>query len=173
MPNLQRNIEDKLIILYVLDKIKTGMSREQIALVVIQNVQISYFDIQLYIDAMVREHLIAESTDSDGIAVFMNTSEGTAAIRQLSPRIPVFIREMLDRYIQDCQNKFLNAVSVTADYTENGPGDFQTELSLTENGLKLMALSVNCPSRDEAVAMCDKWKKQTQKIYAAIIRDLT
>lgn len=140
---------------------------------VIQNVQISYFDIQLYIDAMVKDNLIAQSTDSDGIAVFMNTPEGTSAIRQLSSRIPVFIREMLDRYIQDCHHKFLNAVSVTAEYTENGPGDFQTDLDLTENGLKLMSLSVNCPSRDEAVAMCEKWKKQTQKIYAAIIRDLT
>ena len=44
--NSEQQAEDKLIILYVLKKIKTSLTREQIALIIVENLQIGYFDIQ-------------------------------------------------------------------------------------------------------------------------------
>ena len=43
--NSEQQAEDKLIILYVLKKIKTSLTREQIALIIVENLQIGYFDI--------------------------------------------------------------------------------------------------------------------------------
>ena len=58
MLNTQHQAEDKLIILYVLNKIKTGITREQVAFIIIENLQMSYFDIQLYIDNLIEDDFI-------------------------------------------------------------------------------------------------------------------
>ncbi|MGL4284081.1 DUF4364 family protein [Eubacterium aggregans] len=173
MLNPFHQTEDKLIILYVLNKIKTGITREQLAYIIIQNVQISYFDIQLYIDALLGEQLIQKTEDGDEKEILTNTADGNKTMELLLDKIPMYLQEMLDRYILESRNKILNEVYTTADYKKNGPYDFQVSLSLSENGIALMSISVNTPTKEEAVAMCEKWKGNTQKIYAALLKDLT
>ena len=57
--NSEQQAEDKLIILYVLKKIKTSLTREQIALIIVENLQIGYFDIQLYIDDLIKDEFLS------------------------------------------------------------------------------------------------------------------
>ena len=173
MLNPFHNTEDKLIILYVLNKIKTGITREQLAYIIIENVQISYFDIQIYIDDLIKENLIKKTNDGDQKEILTNTADGDKTLEMLIDKIPVYHQEMINRFILESRNKILNEVYTTADYKQNGPYDYQVSLSLSENGISLMSISVNTPTKEEAAAMCKKWKNNTQKIYASILKDLT
>ncbi len=173
MLNSLHQTEDKLIILYVLNKIKTGITREQLAYIIIQNVQISYFDIQLYIDELINEKLILESQNSDDKIVLVNSFDGDATLEQLVDKIPAFIQEMLALYIEQSRSMIYKEVHTTANYKEISPDNFQVALTLSENGTSLMSINVYSPTKEEAIAMCQKWQKNTQKLYASIIKDLT
>jgi hypothetical protein len=164
MENFQHKTEDKLIILYVLDKIKTGLTREQIAFIILQNLQAAYLDIQMHIDALIAEKMI---WDRSGKLII--SSEGSAMIAQLIEKIPAFTREMLSAFIAGNKQAIFKETRTDASYDEAGPGDFQVHLGLSENHLDLMQISVSCPNKEEALALCEAWKNNTQKIYAQIM----
>ena len=73
--NSEQQAEDKLIILYVLKEIKTSLTREQVALIIIENLQIGYFDIQLYIDDLIKDEFLT-TLDYDGKSVLTLSPHG-------------------------------------------------------------------------------------------------
>lgn len=166
--SFQHKTEDKLIILYVLYKIKTGLSREQIAFIIIQNLQIAYMTIQLYIDDLIKENFIHDSDDGKLVI----TPEGSAMIEQLSDHITSFTREMIDSFIANNRKEIFRETKTSATYTERSPNDFQVKLSLSENSMNLLSLTVSCPDKAQALALCDNWREHTQEIYAQIMGTL-
>ena len=173
MLNLTQQTEDKLIILYVLNKIKVGISKEQLAYVIISNVQINYFDVQLYIDGLLNDGLIVASNNSQGIAQLAISEDGRSTLHGLQNKIPIIIQEMLDLYILECRNKILKGSEVEANLEQKALDDFIVHLSLKENNMTLMSLSVSCPTREAAVSMCEKWKQNTESLYSGILSLLT
>lgn len=161
--------EDKLIILYVLGKIKTGLTREKLAVVIVENIQISYFDIQLLVDELVSSKLAREITSEDGRSFLSITREGRETLALFAGEIPLYIAEMLDVYLAQNKDRILSEVVVLGEYKKAGEGHYEVELSLTENNTKLMTLTLDTPSHSQAVALCEKWKDDTQALYAGII----
>ncbi|MDD4508094.1 MAG: DUF4364 family protein [Eubacteriaceae bacterium] len=172
MQEFHHQIEDKLIILYVLNKIKTGLTREQLAYIIIQNLQISYFDIQMYVDTLIKENLVKEQAIDPQPDHLIISPEGSQMVSHLLHKIPDYIQEILDAFIKNNKNAITNETITDATYEKNGPDDFQVQLTLTENNIKLMQISINSPTQDQAVAICENWKQNTQKIYASIMKDL-
>lgn len=173
MLNSQHQAEDKLIILYVLNKIKTGLTREQIALIIGENLQMSYFDIQLYIDKLLEDEFIRSYTLEDHKTVIAITSSGRETLSIFKKQIPSYIIEMLDVYLEKNQDRIFKEITITATYKKNGEHDYQVFLKLQENNITLMELNINTPSSKEAINICDNWKEHTQNLYASIIRLLT
>lgn len=164
--------EDKLIILYVLKKIKTGITKEQLSLIVVENLQFNYFDIQLIADDLIKGRLI-EVTADEKRELLTITADGKEVLTLFEKHLPLYICEMIDLYLDNNKDRVLTEVMVRANYKRNTEGDYQVDLSLYENKIKLMAFSINTPSHEQAVAICDKWKNNTQELYASVIRLLT
>ncbi len=173
MLNSKHQAEDKLIILYVLDRIKIGITREQIALIVLENIQMSYFDVQLYLDSLINEDYIRLYTMEDGKQIITLTHQGRETLEILKHQIPLYTIEMLDLYIDQNRDRILKEVKVTGSYVKNNDDDYQVHLRLHENNIVLMELNINTPSKEQAVILCDHWKKDTQNLYASIIKLLT
>ncbi|MDO4289097.1 MAG: DUF4364 family protein [Eubacterium sp.] len=173
MLNSKHQVEDKLIILYVLDKIKTGITREQIALIILENIQMGYFDVQLYLDSLMDEEYIRLYTLEDGKQVVTITAQGQEALKILKHQIPAYTIEMLDLYIDQNRDRIFKEVKVTGDYVKNNDGDYQVQLRLHENNIVLMELSINTPSKSQSQLLVDNWKKDTQNLYTSIIKVLT
>lgn len=169
MANFQHKTEDKLIILYVLNKIKTGLSREQLAYIIVQNLQMRYIDIQVDIDELIGEDLIH---DESADAKLLITPDGSEMVKQLGDRVPEFTREMLSAFIKNNKSKIFKETRTDATYEEVSPDDYQVTLSLVENNINLMRLTVSCPDKAQALALCDHWKRHTQEIYASVMQSL-
>lgn len=166
-------LEDKLIILYALRSVKTGISRSRLSEIILENVQFNYFDLHLYIDQMIKDGLIDQISDSQGHQKLILSSDGRTASDQLSGKIPAYIRELLDLYIEKNRDRLLEIISISAEVVSNGPGNFQANCSVTENNICLMSLSVNVPTLTDAQDICKKWRNDPQKYYAATIKALS
>lgn len=170
MINPQQYTDDKLIILYILNKIKSGLTKEQIAYIIIQNIQINYFDIQINIHALSEKGLIIEYKKDK--TVFYISKSGMNVLNELENIIPAYTKELIDRYITESTDISSNPTEITADYSQNGEFDFQIDLSIIENNIQLMAIALSVPTKETAEIICQKWKTDTQKIYASVIKIL-
>ncbi len=170
--NSEQQAEDKLIILYVLKKIKTSLTREQVALIVIENLQISYFDIQLYIDDLIKDEFLSV-LDYDGKSVLTLSSMGKETLNVFQNRIPAYITDMIDLYLNENREKIFKEVKVTANYQKLGATDYLIELKLHENNVVLMEISLNAPTLKLALDICKRWKENTQELYSSVLNVLT
>ena len=102
--NSEQQAEDKLIILYVLKKIKTSLTREQIALIIVENLQIGYFDIQLYIDDLIKDEFLS-ALDYDGKSVLTLSAMGKETLNVFQQKIPAYIADMIDLYLKENREK--------------------------------------------------------------------
>ncbi|WKY48902.1 DUF4364 family protein [Eubacteriaceae bacterium ES3] len=170
--NSEQQAENKLIILYVLDKMKSALTREQVALIVIENIQITYFDIQFYIDDLIKDDFI--NTISLDEKVVLNLSDvGKASLDIFFEKIPVYIRDMIDRYLQENYEKIFKEIRVTANYHKKSENEYIVELKFYENNLMLMEISLDAPTLKLALEICNRWKENTQTLYSSILRTLT
>ena len=166
---MNSNIEDKLIILHVLSKIKIGLTREQIALVVLSNMQLSYFDLQILIDDLASNGFISENSRNNSAPEFTLTPAGAELLTGLSYKISSYLKEMVDEYINNNQDKILRESVIDAYYNKTAPNHYQVHLLLMENKIKVLELSLDTPDAEQAAAICEKWRHQTQRIYAGMI----
>ena len=164
-----RNIEDKLIILYVLSKIKSGLTREQIALIVLSNIQLSYFDLQFLIDELISEGLMVESNQQKTAPEYTLTPAGAELSTGLSYKVSSYLIEMIDEYIKNNQDKILRESVIDAYYHKTAPNHYQVHLLLMENKIKVMEINLDTPDAEQAAAICEKWRHQTQRMYAGMI----
>lgn len=170
--NSEQQAEDKLIILYVLKKFKTSLTREQVALIIIENLQIGYFDIQLYIDDLIKDEFLS-TLDYDGKSVLTLTPIGKETLDVFLNKIPIYITEMIDLYLKENREKIFKEVKVTANYQKLGESDYLVELKLQENNMVLMEISLNAPTLKLALDICTRWKENTQDLYSSVLKLLT
>ncbi|WP_296559718.1 DUF4364 family protein [uncultured Acetobacterium sp.] len=170
--NSEQQAEDKLIILYVLKKIKTSLTREQIALIVIENLQIGYFDIQLYIDDLIKDEFLSV-LDYDGKSVLTLSAIGKESLKLFCTKIPAYITDMIDLYLKENREKIFKEVKITANYQKLSETDYLIDLKLQENNMVLMEISLNAPTLKLALDICNRWKENTQELYSSVLKILT
>ncbi|MDI3535585.1 MAG: hypothetical protein PWP16_49 [Eubacteriaceae bacterium] len=168
----EQQAENKLIILYVLDQMKSALTREQVALIVIENIQITYFDIQFYIDDLIKDDFV-HTIQLEEKLILKLSDVGKASLEIFYEKIPVYIRDMIDRYLKENHEKIFKEIRVAANYHKKSDTEYIVELKFYENNLMLMEISLDAPTQKLALEICNRWKEKTQALYSAILKTLT
>lgn len=164
-------LENKLILLYAFNQCKAPLTKEQISQIIIENVQISYFDIQFLIDSLVADEFLVGGSPSNP-NIYSISDKGRQTLELFIHRIPSYIKEMLDLFIRRNKDNVLKDVRSKASYILRGDGDFAVQLSLVENEVELMELSIHVPNKAQAKYVCNNWENRSSQIYSDIIQAL-
>lgn len=169
---LDSNIaENKLLLLYVLDKMKLSLSSIQITQIVLENTTINYFTLQQYIDELTKNELITKNM-SQGKAYFNLTKRGKKTLDLFISRLPENWSKDIDNYISKNRNSILDESHNIGSYRKKGDGEFEVQLKILENESELINLSLGVATHQQAKDMIDNWKTNGEKIYASIIKSL-
>jgi predicted transcriptional regulator len=160
--------ENKLIILYVLNKIKTPLTKEQLCQIILENIQINYLDLNVYIDNLHKDHYINIITH-DNKNRYAITNSGQSTLLDFSSHITKYITEILDMYISKNIEKILKDTNIIANYKKMSESNYQVYLKIEENNITLIDLSLNVTSKKQAQIICNNWKENTDKKYSEII----
>src|SRR5690554_1557357 len=90
--------ENKLVLLYVLDKMKLSLSSIQITQIILENTNINYFNLQQYIEELTKNQLISKSL-SQGKTYYSMTKRGKETLDLFSSRLPENWSKDIDKYI--------------------------------------------------------------------------
>lgn len=163
--------ENKLLLLYIIKSIKYPISNTQLTDIVLENSFINYFMLQQYVSELITSDFLKyEEKDSKEIIVL--TAKGDRVLSFFKDRISPNKLKLIDDYINKKVEIIKKELSITSDYTLDDDNSFLVNLKATENKSTIIDLTISVPTKDEAKAICNRWKENSSTIYNKIINSL-
>ncbi len=161
----------KLIILYILSKVDFPLTNAQISNFILEKGYTTYFNIQQAMNELEKASLLRVDTIRNSSHLVI-TEEGRETLNFFSKEIGDTIkREILD-YLKEHQYSLRDETSTLSNYYEGKKGEYIASCYVQEQGTKIIEISLNVPSEDEAAAICNNWKEKSQEIYAYLMGEL-
>ncbi|RBP63854.1 uncharacterized protein DUF4364 [Alkalibaculum bacchi] len=164
-------LENKLIILFALSQFNIPMTKEQITQIILENVQISYFDIQFLIENLKTDAFIYEMSEA-GVSYYSISEPGRSTLKLFESRIPTYIKEIITMFISQNKDKVLRQVKYQSSYVKQSDGEFIVNLVLLENEVSLIDIKLNVVNKNQAEFVCSNWEKNGDKLYTQLINTL-
>lgn len=155
--------EDKLLLLYLLEKIKLPISNNQITQIILENNLMNYFTLQQYITELTNTNFIL-LTEQDGKNRISISSEGSKVLSLFINRVSKNKLDNIDLYLSKQIDNIKKEITIYADYTIEG-NNYIVNLKAVENNCILMDLKINVASNKQAKDLCSKWKQNSSELY--------
>lgn len=163
--------DNKLLLLYILQKINFPISNSQLTEIILENNFMNYFTFQQYISELLSSDFLV-FIDVNSKQRIKITDKGIKVLELFSSRISSDKIEKADEYIKNKITTIKKEVTVTADYTIDNRNSYIVNLNASENGITLMEINVNVTSNKQARDLCAKWKEKSTQLYNDIINIL-
>lgn len=164
--------ENKLLLLYVFNKIKFPISNNKIIEIILENNFINYFTLQQYLSDLISSNFLKYTKEEDSRKITI-TDKGNKVLSLFINRISQNKLETINTYLQNQIDNIKKEVTVTADYTIEHKNNFIVNLKAVENDTILIDIKINVGDNKQARDLCTKWKSDSSELYQNIIRMLT
>ena len=163
------NIEKKLVILYLLDKMDIPMSNMQITQFALEEEYMDYFEIQESLADMVDAGFLDQTKDN----YYTLTSEGMTPLEFFSIRLPAPTKTRINNYVLRNRNKIKIDFEVTANYFyDHVHNEFTVKCGAYEDRSMLIEVNVTVNNKEHARAICSNWKTNVNELYGNILEAL-
>lgn len=164
--------ENKLLMLYVLKSIKEPISNTQLTEIILENNFMNYFTFQQYL-AELAESKFVKYQEANDKKLLILTEKGDNVLSLFKDRISPSKISIIDEYIKEKIESIKKELTIHADYTlGNGDDSFIVDLKAIEDQSLLMELKLSVPTKNQATAICNRWKENPSEIYTNIINIL-
>lgn len=161
----------KLIVLYMLDKVKFPLTEAQITDFILGKEYTTYFSLRQAISELIDADLMKVETFRNS-SHYHITEEGRSTLEYFGNKISSSIVEDIDEYLVTNQYSLLDEVSTTADYYKTTNNDYAVECKVREKNSDLISLLLTVPTKEQANAICNNWKIENQEIYSYLMDKL-
>lgn len=164
--------ENKLILLYIIDRLGIPVSNLQITRLVLEKRFMNYFLLQQHLNEL-HEGKFLSVEKAGGSSLYKITDSGRKTLEYFTHLIPAGLKSRMDDTFSAMRKEIRSESQVTADYTPESENKFTAACKVSEDGFPLLQLDVTVGTKSDARLVCDNWKKHSQLIYAEIIDALT
>lgn len=159
---------NKLVVLYLLAKVKMPLSLSQITQTILERAYTDYFSLQQYLTEMVEAGLVVQERESH-VSWFSITDKGLETLGFFESRISLSTREELDTFIEHNWRTLRNEMEVTAEYSTQKDNEYIVHCQVNENDSVLIELKVNVASKKQANELCKNWRNNATTLYGEIL----
>lgn len=172
MSSTSKLAENKLILLYLIEKIVIPLSNSEICQFALEKNLMDYFSAQQYLSELVESGLLDKNKDNNNTR-YTVTSQGSKMLSFFSKHIPDFAKNEIVDYIHENGKRIKAEYEVTANYFLELNDEYLVKCGVYgSDGSNLMEVSVVVASKDQARAVCSNWKKNVNKLYGSILASL-
>lgn len=164
--------ENKLILLYIIDRLDMPVSNLQVTRLVLENRFMNYFLLQQHLNELQESKFLSAET-VEGKSLYKITGSGRKTLEYFTHLIPSGLKARMDSRFAEMRKDIRNETQVTADYTPESENKFTVSCKVGEDGFTLLKLDVTVGTKSDARLVCENWKKHSQQIYPEIIDTLT
>jgi len=171
-----REVENKLIILYLINRMMRPMSRGQITDVVLEGHFMDYYTLQQNLSEMVDMGFLEAALENAGdnnTTRYIATEDGNTTLELLEKHILPMRRHAIDTYAGANQGKMKKEYEKTASYFPDDENDaFRVKCGIYEYDRALLEVFVTVDTRDQAKLIQSNWRNNPD-LYGRILSVLT
>ena len=164
MENTEELAQNKLILLYIIDKSEIPLTNEKITEFLLENNYMNYFLIQQYLSELIESGFI-EYLDKKDKKVYIVLNKVKTTLSYFEDRISTQIKEEFSsKFITTKENEKI-VTQITGEYYQKGTNKYIVNLKLVENNETLFDLYLNVATVEQAKKICSTWENNTEFIY--------
>ncbi|MGE5329589.1 MAG: DUF4364 family protein [Deltaproteobacteria bacterium] len=160
--------ENKLIILYLIEKVNFELTNSQILKLLVKINEINYFLLQEYISQLINDNYLKCRIESNQ-RLYKITESGKEALSYFKTMIRASTRKQIDTAIEENITTLRTEIQVSADYIPINEDEYTVFCRITEGSTCLVELNLYAGTKEQAKVMCRNWEKNSQQIYSEIV----
>ncbi len=173
MPIKGNNLINKLILLFVFDKMEIPLSSDTIEEVCCQeNDWISFMDCKLTLSHLLDDQFVYEISSGGTRPFYSITPKGRVCLADFYINIPKSLRESIVLFVKGNKLKYRRKQDYIADYYMNKDGTYTVYLKIMEIGGALLELKFIVPTRQIAKNIYSKWPNKAEVMFSSIYETL-
>jgi len=163
--------QNKLIILFFLNKISIPISTQQLDEFILSTKYMNFFEYQQYLKELEAQKLIHRYDDE--LRTYIEISQsGKDVLEILLNLIPKLTLEEIEEYIKKNYRKIKLNTEVYSDYKILSQNEYLVVCSLREGNSILFEVKVNVPHVEIAKRICRNWNKNAETVYRLLFENL-
>lgn len=163
---------NKLIILFVFDKMETALSERTIVdMCSSSNSWMGYMDCVNILHKLIDDNFICiVSQDED--TLYTITPDGRESLANFYINIPKSVREEISQFVKKNSARFKNKQECRSDYFQNMDGTYTVSLKILAPVQPLLDLKFVVPDKKTAKSIYKKWEEKAADLYSVIYDSL-
>ncbi|HNZ83247.1 MAG TPA: DUF4364 family protein [Sedimentibacter sp.] len=172
MKSDNRNAQDKLKLLYILDFIDLPLTNVEITNYILEYGMMDYFSLQLLLSDLC-DAKFTTIKPYNGNEYYSVSKEGRDALEMFKNKLPeYFINEVKTNFPQ-IKKQIEKQREIFGHYFKRKDDEYIVSLQVTENSATIFNLSINVTDEITARNIIKKWKNEPEEIFGKIINALT
>ncbi|MDQ2087816.1 DUF4364 family protein [Herbivorax sp. ANBcel31] len=163
--------ENKLILLYIIDKADMPVNNLQITKLIMENKVMNYFIFQQLLDELCSLKYVSSEIKNNK-TYYSITPSGKQTLEYFTNHIPKGTMALINNSINDMRKNIRNETLIKADFTPESENEFTVTCQVREDNFSLIDLEISVGTKSDARDICRNWKKHSQTIYSEIIESL-
>ena len=166
---------NKLIILFILEKIEIPLSENSILdICSSRNNWVNYMECKEILYNLKEVGFIYSIDENDSEARFNITLEGRNCLSHFYRRIPKDMREEISEFAKQNRLSLKRSQEYLSDYQKAEDGSYNLSLKIRSpmESSTLFEIELKAPSRASAIEACKLWREKAPQIYEIVYESL-
>lgn len=161
----------KLIILYTLKKVHIPLPSGIISDYITKKGYTNFFNVQNAFGELLQAEMIREDTTYH-LAYYSLTDAGHAAFEYFGSGLSAEIKKEIDTYLLENKYDIAENISHVSDYHKTTYGTYEAVCTLRDGNHTLYSLSLDVPTEQDAIRVCENWRECSTALYQDSLRQL-
>lgn len=163
---------NKLIILFVFDKMESALSERTIVdMCSTSNEWMGYMDCVNVIHKLIDDNFIC-AVNEDEDELFSITPDGRETLANFYINIPKSVREEISHFVKKNSAKYRNRQECRSDYYQNKDGTYTVFLKILAPVQPMLELKFVVPDKKTANTIYKKWEDKASELYSVVYETL-
>lgn len=169
---LEPLILNKLILLFVFDRMGVPMQENVLVDMATDNNWISYMDCKESLCDLIKTSFIANMSPKSHTPRFAITSDGRECLKHFYTQIPLSLRDEITENVKENRLNYRKKQDYISDYYKNPDGTFTVVLRIDTTNVQLMELKLVIQSISTAKWVHKTWAEKAPQLYETILDTL-
>ena len=165
--NTETLAENKVLILYILNKLNKPISNDSLLKLVLSVQDINYFYFQQFLLDLLENKYIIAYTEDDKM-MYKITDAGIKTLSLTNDMLPGIIKLNVDNALKENVEDVQNVRHAVSEFFPKSENDFTVICKIVENNITKFELKVPATSTEQAKNISNKWENNFEEIYSII-----